>query len=126
MINNRGFHGDTSVLYAVGGPGALSPQAARLRRVAREALFHALRIVRPGTRLGDIGAIVERHSRAHGFSVVREYSGHGIGTVFHEGPRVLHFGRAGTGVELKAGMTLTIEPMLNEKAPAVRVLPSAH
>ena len=122
VINGAGFHGDTSELFAVGGARALSERAAALHRVSRESLFLALRLVRPGTRLGDIGAVIAAHARENGFSVVREYSGHGIGTAFHEGPRVLHFGAAGEGVELSAGMTLTIEPMLNELGAAVRVL----
>ena len=110
-------------MRAVRTPRPLRPDLGFCQKShGREALFLAMRIVRPGTRLGDVGAIIAAHAAQHGYSVVREYTGHGIGTAFHEGPRVLHVGEAGTGVELAAGMTLTIEPMLNEHGGAVRVL----
>ena len=105
-----GFHGDTSKMFFVGN----APEhARRLVRVARECLFKGIEAARPGARLGDIGHIIQRHGEAHHYGIVREYCGHGIGRAFHEDPQVLHYGTPGTGVELEAGMTFTIEPMLN-------------
>ncbi len=115
-----GFHGDTSRMYYVGKPPIL---AQRLTEVCFEAMWHAIRKVRPGARLGDIGHAIQTHVEGHGFSVVREYCGHGIGRVYHEDPQVLHYGRAGTLDELVAGMTFTIEPMVNAGKAATRVLP---
>lgn len=114
-----GFHGDTSRMYYVGKPSIL---ADRLCRVTRECMYKGIEIVRPGTRLGDIGHVIQSHAEAHDFSVVREYCGHGIGREFHAEPQVLHYGRAGTGLRLEAGMTFTIEPMLNAGARDTRVL----
>lgn len=105
-----GFHGDTSKMYTV---GKVAPHADRLIKITQECLYKAIDIVRPGTRLGDIGQIIQQYAESNYYSVVREYCGHGIGTVFHEEPQVLHYGRAGSGLELKEGMTFTIEPMLN-------------
>ncbi len=105
-----GFHGDTSKMFFIGKP---SIQAQRLVRITQECLYKAIAIVRPGTRLGDIGAIIQQHAESSGYSVVQEYCGHGIGRIFHEDPQILHYGRAGTGMELKEGMTFTIEPMIN-------------
>lgn len=105
-----GFHGDTSIMLAV---GEAPPHAERLIRVTQECLYRALEIVRPGARLGDIGHVIQQHAEANYYSVVREYCGHGIGTVFHEDPQILHYGRPGTGLELQPGMTFTIEPMIN-------------
>ena len=105
-----GFHGDTSKMYTV---GKVAPHASRLIQITQESLYKAIDIVRPGTRLGDIGHIIQSYAESNYYSVVREYCGHGIGTVFHEEPQVLHYGRAGSGLELKEGMTFTIEPMLN-------------
>ncbi|MFK8019516.1 MAG: type I methionyl aminopeptidase [Pseudomonadales bacterium] len=105
-----GFHGDTSKMYMV---GKVAPHASRLIQITQESLYKAIDIVRPGTRLGDIGHIIQNYAESNYYSVVREYCGHGIGTVFHEEPQVLHYGRAGSGLELKEGMTFTIEPMLN-------------
>jgi methionyl aminopeptidase len=115
-----GFHGDTSRMYYVGKPPIL---AQRLTEVCFEAMWHGIRKVRPGARLGDIGHAIQTHVEGHGFSVVREYCGHGIGRVYHEDPQVLHYGRAGTLDELVAGMTFTIEPMVNAGKAATRVLP---
>jgi methionyl aminopeptidase len=78
--------------------------------------------VRPGGRLGDLGAAIQRHAEKHGFSVVREFCGHGIGRRFHEEPQVLHYGKPGTGLELEPGMTFTVEPMINAGKPAIREL----
>lgn len=77
----------------------------------------------PGKRLGDVGAAIQKHVEAHRYSVVREYCGHGIGEVFHEDPQVLHYGKRDTGMELREGMTLTVEPMVNAGKPGVRLLP---
>ena len=114
-----GFHGDTSKMYFVGEP---SVQAGRLVRVAQECLYIGIRKVRPGARLGDIGHAIQRHAEAHGYSVVREYCGHGIGRRFHEEPQVLHYGQPGTGVVLQPGMTFTIEPMINAGRRHVKLL----
>jgi len=105
-----GYHGDTSKMFVV---GKAAPHADRLIKITQESLYKAIDIVRPGTRLGDIGHIIQNYAESNYYSVVREYCGHGIGKVFHEEPQVLHYGRAGTGMELKEGMTFTIEPMLN-------------
>ena len=114
-----GFHGDTSRMYFAGTP----PVAARrLSEVCHEAMWRAIRIVRPGATLGDIGNAIQTYTESNNFSVVREYCGHGIGRVYHEDPQVLHYGKAGTGLELAAGMTFTIEPMINAGRREVRVL----
>jgi len=105
-----GFHGDTSKMFVVGEAPA---HVARLIDVTQQCLYMAIDIVKPGTRLGDIGHLIQQHAESNHYSVVREYCGHGIGEVFHEDPQVLHYGTPGTGVELKEGMTFTIEPMLN-------------
>lgn len=105
-----GYHGDTSIMVGVGD---VAPHAQRLIQITQECLYKAIRIVKPGTTLGDIGAIIQEHAERNYYSVVREYCGHGIGAVFHEDPQVLHYGRAGEGLVLKPGMTFTIEPMIN-------------
>ncbi len=105
-----GYHGDTSKMFVVGKP---SIQAERLIRVTQECLYKAIAIVKPGVRIGDIGAVIQQHAEGSGYSVVQEYCGHGIGAIFHEDPQILHYGRAGTGMELKEGMCFTIEPMIN-------------
>ena len=115
-----GFHGDTSKMFAVGKPSVL---AERLCRVAREAMIIGIEMVRPGVTLGDIGFAIQTHVESERFSVVREYCGHGIGREFHEDPQVLHYGRPGDGVELREGMTFTIEPMVNAGRRHVRLLP---
>jgi methionyl aminopeptidase len=114
-----GFYGDASRMYCV---GRVSEEAARLVEVTRQALDLGIAQVRPGGRLGDVGAAIERHARAHGYSVVKNFGGHGIGRVFHEEPFVPHFGKAGTGVPLVPGMVFTIEPMLNQGTWKVKVL----
>jgi len=114
------FHGDTSRMFYVGEPSIL---ARRVSETAREAMIEGIKQVRPGARLGDIGHIIQKYSEARGFSIVREYCGHGIGRVFHEEPQVLHYGKAGTGIELQTGMTFTIEPMVNAGRPEVKLLP---
>ena len=105
-----GYHGDTSKMFCV---GEVPEHAQRLIRVTQEAMYKGIEIVRPGTTLGDIGAIIQAHGEGNHYSVVREYCGHGIGRIFHEEPQVLHYGRAGTGLVLEEGMTFTIEPMFN-------------
>jgi len=114
-----GFHGDTSRMFTVGEP---SIQARRLGDVAREAMWRGIRIVAPGRRLGDLGHTIQQFVESQGYSVVREYCGHGIGRVFHEDPQVLHYGEAGTGLELAAGMTFTVEPMVNAGRRHVKLL----
>ena len=105
-----GFHGDTSKMFAV---GACDEAALALSRVTQECLYRAISIIRDGIQLGDIGHVVARHAEANGYSVVREYCGHGIGRGFHEDPQIVHYGEPGTGRRVRAGMTFTVEPMLN-------------
>ena len=115
-----GFHGDTSRMFFVGKPAIA---AQRVASVAHLAMKSGIELVRPGAQLGDIGHKIQTIVEGNGYSVVREYCGHGIGREFHEDPQVLHYGRPGTGVELKAGMTFTIEPMVNVGRRHVRLLP---
>jgi methionyl aminopeptidase len=115
-----GFHGDTSRMYFVGKP---LPHAQRLVEGCFEAMWEGIRCVRPGARLGDIGHAIQQHTEGQGFTVVREYCGHGIGRIYHEDPQVLHYGKPGTGLELRAGMTFTIEPMINAGKRDVKLLP---
>ena len=115
-----GYHGDTSKMYFVGKP---SIAAERLVRVTQECLYKGIELVKPGARLGDIGHVIQKHAEAHHYSIVRDYCGHGIGRVFHEEPQVLHYGEPDTGMELQAGMTFTIEPMLNQGKHHTRLLP---
>jgi methionyl aminopeptidase len=114
-----GYHGDSSRMFYVGEP---SIQARRLCETTYECMWMGIRTVRPGAFLGDVGAAIQQHAEGHGYSVVREFCGHGIGRKFHEEPQVLHYGRAGTGMRLQAGMTFTIEPMINAGKAAVREL----
>ena len=105
-----GWYGDTSKMYCV---GLVAPHAERLLKVSQECLYKAIELVGPGVRLGDIGHVIQDHAEKNYYSVVRDYCGHGIGTEFHEEPQIVHYGRPGTGMELKEGMTFTIEPMVN-------------
>jgi methionyl aminopeptidase len=114
-----GFHGDTSRMYFAGTPAVA---ARRLSETCHEAMWRAIRIVRPGATLGDIGHAIQTFTESNNYSVVREYCGHGIGRIYHEDPQVLHYGKPGTGLELVAGMTFTIEPMINAGRREVRVL----
>lgn len=116
-LEKNGFIADSSKTYMI---GAVGPAATRLVRVTYEAMWLGIQTVRPGARLGDIGAAIERHAKRNGYSVVREYCGHGIGREMHEDPQILHFGRPGTGMTLREGMVFTIEPMLNQGRRAVR------
>jgi methionyl aminopeptidase len=109
-VIREGFHGDTSRMYFVGHPAVL---ARRLTDICHEAMWRGIRVVKPGARLGDIGHAIQTFAESNNFSVVREYCGHGIGRIYHEDPQVLHYGKAGTGIELLAGMTFTVEPMIN-------------
>lgn len=115
-LEKNGFIADSSKTYMV---GSVSPAARRLVQVAQEAMWKGIGQVRPGGYLGDIGFAIERHARANGYTVVREYCGHGIGREMHEEPSVLNFGRRGTGVRLREGMVFTIEPMVNQGSRAV-------
>ncbi|HLF38826.1 MAG TPA: type I methionyl aminopeptidase [Burkholderiales bacterium] len=114
-----GYHGDTSRMFYVGRP---SIQARRLCEVTFECMCRGIESVRPGAHLGDIGHAIQGHAEGHGYSVVREFCGHGIGRKFHEEPQVLHYGRPGVGLKLGPGMTFTIEPMINAGKPDIRQL----
>lgn len=115
-----GYHGDTSKMYTV---GKVATHAERLIRVAQECLYIGIKLVKPGARLGDIGAAIQKHAEKNHFSVVREYCGHGIGSVFHEPElQVLHYGKPDTGIILQPGMTFTIEPMINAGKRHVKLL----
>ena len=114
------FHGDTSKMFCVGKP---SVRARRLIDTTYECLLLGIGMVKPGTRLGDIGHTIQSFAEAKQFSVVQEYCGHGIGRQFHEDPQVLHYGIPGTGLALEAGMTFTIEPMINAGRRHVKLLP---
>ena len=114
-----GYHGDTSRMFTVGEP---SIRARRLCEISYECMMKGIESVRDGVQLGDIGHVIQSHAESNGFSVVREYCGHGIGKVFHEDPQVLHYGAPGTGMALKAGMTITIEPMINAGKKETRLL----
>ena len=115
----RGFHGDTSATFYVGKP---SEQAKLVTEVARRSLALGIAEVRPGARLGDIGAAIQEFAEAQGCSVVEDFVGHGIGRKFHDEPKVAHYGERGKGIRLKAGMTFTIEPMINLGTHEVRIL----
>ncbi|MGH8662738.1 MAG: type I methionyl aminopeptidase [Burkholderiales bacterium] len=114
-----GYHGDSSRMYYVGEPPI---QARRLCEITYECMWLGIRMVRPGACLGDIGHAIQTHAERAGFSVVREFCGHGIGRRFHEEPQVLHYGRPRTGMRLEPGMIFTIEPMINAGRPEVRQL----
>jgi methionyl aminopeptidase len=115
-----GWHGDTSRMYFAGTPSVL---AKRLADTTLEAMLLGIGQVRPGATLGDIGHAIQKHAEAQGFSVVREYCGHGIGQIYHEDPQVLHYGSPGAGLKLQKGMTFTVEPMINAGKPHTRLLP---
>jgi methionyl aminopeptidase len=115
-----GWHGDTSRMFAV---GKISPAAQRLIDITHEAMWTGIRMIRPGARLGDLGAAIQAFVEPQHLSIVREYCGHGIGRGFHEDPQVLHYGERGRGIELVPGMTFTVEPMVNAGKRHVRLLP---
>ncbi|MDG2530582.1 type I methionyl aminopeptidase [Caulobacter endophyticus] len=110
-LEKGGYIADSSKTYLV---GEVAAPARRLVRTTYEAMWKGIRAVRPGARLGDVGHAIERHAKRGGYSIVRDYCGHGIGREMHEAPQVLHYGRPGTGLALREGMVFTIEPMLNE------------
>jgi methionyl aminopeptidase len=114
-----GWHGDTSRMFLVGEP---SIQARRLCETTYECMWKGIAQVRPGATLGDIGHAIQSHAESNGCSVVREFCGHGIGKRFHEEPQILHYGRAGQGMTLEAGMTFTVEPMINAGKRDIRSL----
>ena len=114
-----GWHGDTSKMFLV---GKTQPHNERLVKVTQECLYKAIELVRPGARLGDIGAVIQQHAEQNHYSVVEDYCGHGIGKVYHDDPQVLHYGKFGTGLELKAGMCFTIEPMINQGKKHTKLL----
>lgn len=116
-LEKNGYIADSSKTYLVGD---VSPLAKRLVQVTYEAMWKGIRTVRPGARLGDVGYAIERHARKNGYSVVREYCGHGIGREMHEAPQVLHWGKPQTGLVLREGMVFTIEPMINQGLRAIR------
>lgn len=116
-LEKNGYIADSSKTYLV---GTVAAPARRLVQATYEAMWKGIKAVRPGARLGDVGHAIERHARRHGYSVVQEYCGHGIGREMHEPPQVLHWGRPRTGLVLREGMTFTIEPMLNQGRNAVR------
>ncbi|WP_312510885.1 type I methionyl aminopeptidase [Massilia sp.] len=116
-LEKHGYIADSSKTYLVGQVG---PLAQRLVQTTYQAMWQGIKAVRPGARLGDVGHAIERHARKHGYSVVREYCGHGIGREMHEEPQVLHWGQPDTGIVLREGMVFTIEPMLNQGRRGVR------
>ncbi|MGN6729969.1 MAG: type I methionyl aminopeptidase [Rhodanobacteraceae bacterium] len=115
-----GWHGDTSRMYYAGTPSVM---ARRLVDTTYEAMMLGIRQVRPGATLGDIGYAIQQHAEKAGFSVVKDYCGHGIGRVYHEDPQVLHYGKPGAGMKIEKGMVFTVEPMINAGKPNARVLP---
>ena len=114
-----GWVGDACYTYPV---GEVSPPARKLLDVTRQCLYAGLAEVRPGNRLGDVGAAIQELAESHGYGVVRELGGHGVGRELHEEPHVEHFGRRGHGLRLREGMTFTVEPMINEGTPEIRLL----
>ncbi|WP_328190278.1 type I methionyl aminopeptidase [Marinobacter sp. OP 3.4] len=117
-LEKGGFIADSSKMYMI---GEVSPLAKRLVDKTYEAMWEGIRAVRPGATLGDVGHAIQRHARQNGYSVVREYCGHGIGREMHEDPQVLHFGQPGKGLTLREGMTFTIEPMINQGKAKVKL-----
>jgi methionyl aminopeptidase len=116
-LEKNGYIADSSKTYLV---GEVAPLAKRLVQVTYEAMWKGIKAVRPGATLGDVGHAIERHARRNGYTVVREYCGHGIGREMHEPPQVLHWGKPKTGLVLREGMVFTIEPMLNQGRRSVR------
>ncbi|MGH8853653.1 MAG: type I methionyl aminopeptidase [Telluria sp.] len=115
-----GYHGDNSRMFLVGEPTIM---AKRLSEITYECMWLGIAKVKPGAHFGDIGAVIQQHAEKNGYSVVREFCGHGIGRVFHEEPQVLHYGRAGTGEMLVPGMIFTIEPMINAGRREIKEMP---
>ncbi len=115
-----GYHGDSCKTFAV---GEISENAKALMKSTEESLYLAIKMVRPGVRLGDIGAAIQKYNEENGFSVVREFVGHGVGKDLHEEPEVPNYGKEGHGIRLTAGMFIAIEPMINEGTAAIKVMP---
>ena len=109
-VKKDGWHGDTSKMFLV---GKSKPHNERLVNITQECLYKGIEQVKPGAHLGDIGNAIQSHAEKNHYSVVEDYCGHGIGEIYHEDPQVLHYGKAGTGIELQEGMCFTIEPMIN-------------
>ena len=120
VITPDGYYGDTSRMFMV---GEVSVMAKRLTEITFECMWLGIAEVKPGASLGDIGHVIQTHAEKSGYSVVREYCGHGIGKVFHQDPQILHYGKPGTGEKLVAGMTFTIEPMINAGRRDIRTMP---
>ncbi len=120
VITPDGYYGDTSRMFMV---GEVSVMAKRLTEITFECMWLGIAQVKPGASLGDIGHVIQTHAEKSGYSVVREYCGHGIGKVFHQDPQILHYGKPGTGEKLLAGMTFTIEPMINAGRRDIRTMP---
>ncbi|MFZ1713111.1 MAG: type I methionyl aminopeptidase [Nitrosomonas sp.] len=116
----EGYHGDTSRMFFIGQP---SIQAKRLCELTFEAMWRGIETIHAGSRLGDIGHAIQQLAEHAGYSIVKEFCGHGVGAQFHEDPQVLHYGRPGTGMELKPGMVITVEPMINAGKAAIKSLP---
>lgn len=117
-LEKNGFIADSSKMYMI---GEVSPLAKKLVAQTYEAMWQGIRAVKPGATLGDIGFAIQQHATANGYTVVREYCGHGIGRAMHEGPQVLHYGKPNTGLVLREGMTFTIEPMINQGEAKVKL-----
>ncbi len=118
-VKKDGYHGDTSKMFMI---GEVSVMASNLVEVTHECLWKGVELVKPGAHFGDIGAVIEKHAKKFGYSIVDEFCGHGIGKDFHEAPQVMHHGKAGTGPEIKEGMIFTIEPMINVGKRKVSVM----
>ena len=114
-----GWHGDTSKMFMI---GKTQPHNERLIKVTQECLYKAIDLVKPGAHLGDIGAAIQEHAQKNHYSVVEDYCGHGIGQVYHEDPQILHYGKAGRGLEIQEGMCFTIEPMINQGSKYTKIL----
>ncbi len=120
-VIKEGYHGDTSKTFIVGGETSIL--AKRLVEITYECMWRGIKVVKPGAHIGDIGHAIQAYAERQGFSIVREYCGHGLGRVFHEEPQILHYGMPGTGMELVPGMTFTIEPMINAGNRHTKLLP---
>jgi len=120
VITQTGYYGDTSRMFSVGEPSIL---AKRLSQITYECMWLGIAQVKPGCTLGDIGYAIQTHAENAGYSVVREYCGHGIGQVFHDEPQIVHYGKPGLGEQLHEGMTFTIEPMINAGKRDIRTMP---
>ena len=118
-VIKNGYHGDTSRMYYVGEPPI---QAKRLCEITYESMWRGIDEIKPGKYLGDVGHAIQSFAEGKGCSIVKEFCGHGIGAKFHEEPQVLHYGRIGTGLQLKAGMIFTVEPMVNAGKAPIRQL----